>query len=108
MTKIERLQSRNHIYIVAIGWALALVLAALFLPLPDLGVRPAFPIIKVVFALLVVWMIYTLVAVPLYFYRAWSRLRTVPNKAAYAMWLSFETLCAVLLAGGLVYSVLRS
>jgi hypothetical protein len=85
---------------------LGLVLAAMFLPPPDFGVRPASGIIKGVLALLAVWMIYTAIAVPLYFYRAWRRVRAVPNKTEYALWLTFESLCAVALAGGIIYSVL--
>ncbi len=29
----------------------------------------------------------TVVVIPLHFYRAWRRLRTVPNKRAYAFWV---------------------
>ena len=44
-----------------------------------------------------VFMISTVV-VPLHFYRAWRRLRTVPNQRAYAFWVGLETL----FAGGLL------
>ena len=31
---------------------------------------------------------------PLHFFRAWKKLKTVPNKREYACWVGFETLCA--------------
>lgn len=103
---VERVRSTNHVRVVAIGWVLGLVLAAVFLPPPDVGTRPASGVIKAVLAILTVWVIYTTAAVPLYFYRAWLRARTVPNKTEYILWLGFETLCALALTGGFIYYVL--
>ena len=49
-------------------------------------------------ALTVAWLLLTAIALFLYFYRAWLRLRTVPDKAAYAVWLSFEIACTLAFA----------
>lgn len=103
---VGRVRDINHVRVVIIGWALGLVLAAVLLPPPDLGVRPASGVIKGVLAILAIWITYTAVAVPLYFYRELRKVRAVPNKTEYALWLSFEILCAVALTGGIIYSVL--
>lgn len=78
----------------------------MFLPLGDLGIRPASGVIKGVLAALAVWTTYTAVAVPLYLYRAWLRARVVPNRIEYMLWVGFETLCALALASGIAYYVL--
>jgi hypothetical protein len=103
---VGRIKDANHVLVVTIGWFLGLVLAAMFLPLGDFGIRPASGVIKSVLAALAVWTIYTAVAVPLYLYRAWLRAKVVPNKMEYMLWVSFETLCALALAGGIAYYVL--
>ena len=89
------------------GWLLGLVVAAIFLPPPDLGLRPASGLIKGVLVFLAVWVTYTAVAVPLYLYRAWLKVKSVPNRIEYALWVGFETLCAVALTAGVAYYVLR-
>jgi hypothetical protein len=103
---VLRIKNANHIPIVAIGWFLGLLLAALFLPLGDLGLRPASGVIRGVLVILAVWTTYTIVAVPLYFFRAWLKIRTVTNRTEYVLWLGFETLCAFALTWGIVYYVL--
>jgi hypothetical protein len=45
-----------------------------------------------------IFVVSTVVVIPLHFYRAWRRLRNVPNKRAYAFWVGLETL----FAGGLM------
>jgi len=103
---VRRLKNVNHVRVVTIGWLLGLVLAAIFLPPPDLGLRPASGVVKSVLVFLAVWVTYTAVAVPLYLYRAWLRARVVPNKLEYMLWVGFETLCAVVFAGGIAYLLL--
>ncbi|MGP8093130.1 MAG: hypothetical protein ACLP72_07370 [Candidatus Sulfotelmatobacter sp.] len=103
---VGRARGVNHVRVVVIGWALGLALAAVLLPSPDFGVRPASGVIKGLLAILAIWITYTAVAVPLYFYRALRKVRDVPNKTEYVLWLGFEILCAVALTGGIIYSVL--
>lgn len=99
----------NHVGIATIGWVVGLIIAAMFMPRPDFGSHPSL-VIKGVFVIIAVWTAYTAVAVPLYLCRAWYRLRTVPNKTDYALWLGFETLCAfaVTLSGTLFCGIRRS
>jgi general secretion pathway protein G len=63
-------------------------------------------------ALIIAWLLLTAIALGVYFYRAWLRLPTVPNKAAYAAWLGFQIACtlaaAVMLAGLCVPSYVTS
>lgn len=57
-------------------------------------------------AIAIVWLASTATVVPLHFYRAWRRLRRVPNRRQYAAWVGFETLATVMLIGLFVYSFL--
>ncbi len=80
---------------ISCGWLTILVGSAVLLPSGSRGFAlPTVPLL----VLITVWLLLTAVALVVYFYRAWMRLRTVPNKAAYATWLSFETACALALA----------
>ena len=81
------------------GWFVILVSAAIFLPSAE-AIRFAPEIL----ALVIAWLSLTAVALVLYFYRAWKRLPLVPNKGAYAAWLSFQTAC-VITAVGLLTSI---
>lgn len=36
----------------------------------------------------------TLIVVPLHFFEAWRKVRVVPNKREYVLWVGFETVCA--------------
>ena len=94
----------NHVGIATIGWVVGLIIAAMFTPRPDFGFHPSL-VIKVIFAIIVVWTAYTVVAVPLYLYRAWYRVRTVSNKTEYALWVGFETLCAIAVTSAIVWYV---
>jgi len=74
------------------GWLVILVAAAIILP-PD---SRRFALKTVPFlALTVAWLLLTVVALGVHFYRAWLRLPTVPNKAAYTVWLSFQIACTL-------------
>ncbi len=78
---------------ISCGWFVILVGSAVLLPSADsrrFALRTV-PLLVVI----IVWLLLTAVALGMYFYRAWMRLRTVPNKAAYATWLSFQTVCAL-------------
>jgi general secretion pathway protein G len=78
---------------ISCGWFIILVGSAVLLPSAD-SRRFALQTVPLL-VLLVVWLLLTVIALGVYFYRAWMRLRTVPNKAAYATWLSFQTVCAL-------------
>jgi general secretion pathway protein G len=83
------------------GWFVILVGAAMFLPSAE---SRGFVLRTVsLLALIIVWLLLTAVALSLHFYRAWRRLHSVPNKWAYAVWLTFETTCALALVGTLVW-----
>jgi general secretion pathway protein G len=74
------------------GWLVILVGAAIILPLDS---RPFALKTVPLLALVVAWLLLTVSALGVYFYRAWRRLPTVTNKAAYAAWLSFQIACAI-------------
>ncbi len=74
------------------GWLVILVAAAVILP-PD-SRRFALKTVLLL-ALTVAWLLLTVVALGVHFYRAWLRLPTVPNKAAYTAWLSFQIACTL-------------
>ncbi len=81
------------------GWLVILVAAPIILP-PD---SRRFALKTVPFlALTVAWLLLTVVALGVHFHRAWLRLPTVPNKAAYAVWLSFQIACTLAAAVMLV------
>ena len=106
-TLLSRFRHANHIGLVTVGWFIGLILAALFIPPPDFGARHGSAFVKVLLGVLGIWFLYTAIAVPLYFYRAWRRLPTIPDKGAYATWLGFETLVVVSLLATMVYALSR-
>jgi predicted alpha/beta hydrolase len=57
------------------------------------------------FPITLVWIVSTVIVIPLHFYRAWRRWRDVPNKRQYAAWVGLETLAALALIGLFVYAV---
>ena len=82
------------------GWFVILVGAAIFLPSAD---SRGFALRTVpLLLLIIVWLILTIVALGLRFYRAWKRFHSVPNKLEYAVWLSVETACVLVLVATLV------
>lgn len=52
-----------------------------------------------------VWLVSSVIVVPLHFYRAWRRWRDVPNRRQYAVWVGFETLATVLLIVLFLYTL---
>jgi len=52
-----------------------------------------------------VFVISTAIVLPLHFYGAWRRLRTVSNKHSYAFWVGLETLFACCLIFALVLGI---
>ena len=78
---------------ISCGWLVILGGSAILLPSAD-SRRFASRTVPLL-VLIIVWLLLTVVALGVYFYRAWMRLRTAPNKAAYATWLGFQTVCAL-------------
>ena len=56
-------------------------------------------------ALAVLWVVSSMIVIPLHFYKARRRLSQVVNKRQYAAWFGFETIAAVAFIGLFVCSV---
>ena len=96
--------SRVRLGKIALSWGVFLWCAALVLPNPDLHTRPH-PVVKAV--IVVVYTLYVIgtpIALAAYFNRAWRRVSTVPNRTAYIIWMSLETVAGVGLLGVLAYA----
>jgi hypothetical protein len=80
------------------GWLVILGTVAAIIPhdLPDAVFRPFTLFIVVLFVL-------SIVAIFARFYKAWKRVVSVPNKAAYIVWLSFEPTVVVTAIAGIVW-----
>lgn len=82
-------------------WTVALVLPQLG---PQTQAHSAVKaIVAFVFALLLIG---TPIALITYFNRAWRRVATVPNRAAYVTWLSLETIAGAAVVGFLAYGAI--
>jgi hypothetical protein len=82
--------------VLVCGWLVILISAAILLPPTNTKIISvmAIPIL----ALMLFWLLLSVVGLFVYFYRAWRRVAFVPNKAAYTAWMSIETTFAL---GGL-------
>jgi hypothetical protein len=83
------------------GWLVILVSAAIILPpagskVSSVGATP-------ILVLMFLWLLLSVIALSVYFYRAWRRVGLVENKAAYVVWMSIETGFAVTVIAGLVW-----
>ena len=78
-------------------WLAILITAAI--ALPTTNSRPLSAGTVTILALSVGWLLLTVVALVLYFYRASRRLGAAQNKFSYSVWLLFEMACAIVLAG---------
>jgi hypothetical protein len=54
--------------------------------------------------LAVIWILSSTIAIPLHFYKAWRRLRQVPNQRQYGVWVGFESIATVAFIGLLLCS----
>ena len=52
----------------------------------------------------ILWIGAITVVVPLHFYKAWQRLRTVQSKREYAAWVGAETFITIVLIGLSIYA----
>ena len=96
--------SRVTVGKVAFAWAIFLWCAAIVLPNLDSHAR-ALPIVKAIVAIVYAqFLIGTPIALAVYFDRAWRRVTTAPNRTAYVIWLSLETIAGIGLLGVLAYA----
>jgi hypothetical protein len=80
------------------GWLIILLSAAIILP-RDVSNAVAYPVIL----LMAIWFLLSVVALVVYFSRAWKRVGAVSNKAAYIAWLSIESAFALAAVAGIVW-----
>lgn len=80
------------------GWMVILGLAAIILPRTESNAI-AFSVL----ALMLTWFLLSVVALILYFYRAWRCVAVVPNKAVHVAWISIQTIFALAGVGGIVW-----
>ena len=92
--------------VLACGWLVILISAAILLPPTNSKIISAMAI--PILALMVLWIVLSVVGLSVYFYRAWRRVSFVPNKAAYIAWMSIETAFALGGLGGVVWLFLNS
>ena len=87
--------------VLSCGWLVILISAAILLPPTHSEIISAMAIPML--ALMLFWLLLSVVGLPVYFYRAWRRVAFVPNKAAYIAWMSIETTFALAGLGGIVW-----
>ena len=96
----------KHLGFVLLAWAAFFLLAAWVLPPLDSHVRPTPMVYRSVLTLTILLALPTVIVIPAYVYRAWLRFATVPNKAAYGVWVSLESLLLLALPVGLAFWLL--
>jgi hypothetical protein len=91
---------------IAFGWVIFLWSAAMVLP--NLGSHTrAHPFVKAIIAVVyTLFLIGTPIALTSYFNRAWRLVATVPNRTAYVIWLSLESIAGAGLLGILAYATI--
>jgi hypothetical protein len=91
---------------IAFAWAIFLWSAAIVLPQLDSHAR-AHPLVKAVVAVVYAsFFIGTPIALASYFNQAWRRVRTVPNRTTYVIWLSLESIAGMGFLGLLAYTTI--
>ena len=100
----EMTLSRVTLGKIAFGWAIFLWCAGMVLPNLDSHTR-AHPAVKVIIAVVyTLFLIGTPIALATYFNRAWRRVATVPNRTAFVIWMSLESIAGAALLGILAYA----
>jgi hypothetical protein len=87
--------------VLACGWLVILISAAILLPPSNSKIISALAI--PILALMLFWLLLSVVGLFVYFYRAWRGVAFVPSKAAYVAWMSIETTFALASFGGIVW-----
>lgn len=82
---------------------LVILIAAAEITFPPAESRIFSALAVPVLVLMLVWLLMSVVALGFYFYKGWRRVPLVPNKGMYITWMSFESLCALGILGGLVW-----
>lgn len=96
----------KHLGFVLLAWAVFFLLAAWVLPPLDSRLRPG-PLVYWSFATLTVLLVLpTVIVIPAYVYRSWLKLPSVPNRTAYGLWVSFESLLLLGVPMGLAFWLL--
>jgi hypothetical protein len=80
---------------VTFGWVIFLIGAAWLLPPLDSHLSTNAATRRLILTCCTVLVVATCIATVRYFIDAWGKLRAVPNRTAYAAWISLETLVAV-------------
>lgn len=93
----------KHLGFVLLAWAVFLLLAAWVLPPLDSHLRPTPVVYRSVLALTILLAVPTVIVIPAYVYRAWLRFPTVPNRAAYGLWVGLESLLLLALPVGFTF-----
>src|ERR1700730_4847310 len=93
-----KLKSVKWGLVVFCGWPVILFTPAITLSDPQLSSLVA----TVILLLLGLWVVLSVVALSVYFYRGWRRINIVPNKAAYIVWMSIEKVFALVVLAGIV------
>jgi hypothetical protein len=89
---------------IAFAWTIFLWCAAMVLPNLDSHTR-VHPVVKAIIAVVyTLFLIGTPIALITYFNRAWRRATTVPNRTAYVIWMSLESIAGAGLLGILAYA----
>jgi len=89
---------------IAFGWAIFLWCAGMVLPNLDSHAR-AHPVVRAIIAVVYgMFLIGTPIALATYFNRAWRRVSIVPNRTAYLIWMSLESIAGAGLLGILAYA----
>jgi hypothetical protein len=93
----------KHLGFVLLAWAVFFLLAAWVLPPLDSRLQPTPLVYRSVLTLTILLAVPTVIVVPAYVYRSWLKLPTVPNRAAYGLWVGFESLLLLAVPIGLAF-----
>jgi len=96
----------KHLGLVLLAWAVFFLLAAWVLPPLDSRLQPTPLEYQSVLTLTILLAVPTVIVIPAYVYRAWLRFPTVPNRAAYGLWVGLESLLLLALPVGLAFWLL--
>ena len=93
----------KHLGFVLLALAVFFLLAAWVLPPLDSRLQPTPLVYWGVLTLTILLALSTVIVIPAYVYRAWLRFPTVPNRAAYGLWVGLESLLLLALPVGLAF-----
>jgi hypothetical protein len=88
---------------MALAWAVFLCGVALLIPQFDFHVHHS-AVKAIVATVYTLFLIATPVALTSYFNQAWRKVGTLPNRTAYVIWLTLESIAAISLLAVLAYA----